>query len=483
MQNLGKWERNYLLQFVSSPFFNTQKELIVLMQCLLDYINETSSVIDKEEIYALMYNNKPYDDQTMRLNTSTLFKITEHFLALLQYRETPISQQYHLTLKYQELGEHKLFSTALQDAERMLGKISKRDMMHYEMGFKFEELKYIDKKNQKRTDYDFNKMSQYLDVYYIAQKYRYACIAMSHAWMGNDSRSQDFEHLEHYILATSPHILELPEISIYYYGYKLLAFPEQEEYFFTFEKLLQVHLSEFPKDEAIDLILLGANYCIRRLNKGHSEYAEKTFLLYKLGISKGAFLEKGFLSRFTFKNIVTLGVRLKEFVWTEKFVKENISYLEEKYQQSSLAYNMANIAYAKGEHTKTVALLQKADYDDTLILLASKYLLMKVYYETDALESLEYLIGSVRILLRRKRLDSVYTTNYSNICKYMKKLTQLTLNTWDSEKVRLTQLNQYKQSVTDAKMLTEKNWYIEQCDKLLQKIKEHTPSAAVTAHN
>jgi hypothetical protein len=467
IESLGKWERNYLLQFVSSPYFNTNNEVLQILQYILDYLDEKSTLIEKEKVFKAIYNNIAYDDLLMRLNTSTLFRITEDYLAQQKFKNNPLLQQYHLLQKYQEMGNHKLFSSALQDAEKLLEKYSQRDIMHYEMGFKLEEIKYLDKKNQKRTDYDFNKMANNLDVYYVSQKYRFACIALSHAWMGNANSSHIFEHLEHYINSTNPQVLELPEVSIYFYGYKFLSHPELEEYFDKFENLLHNHLVEFPKEEAIDLILLGANYCIRRLNKGQSKYAEKTFQLYKLGISKGAFLEKGFLSRFTFKNIITLGIRVKEFTWTEKFVKDNIKYLEEKFQQSSLAYNTANIAYAKGDYAKTISLLQKADYDDILILLASRYLLMKAYYETKAFESLEYLIGSVQALLRRKRLDSVYTTNYSNICKYMKKLVQHTLNDWDSNRVRLTRLHQYKQSISEAEMLTEKNWYIEQTDKLI----------------
>lgn len=468
--NLGKWERNYLLQFASSPYFNTNDEVLKILQYILDYIDEKSTLIEKEKVFKAIYKNIQYDDLLMRLNTSALFRLTEDYLGQQKFRNNPLLQQYHLLLKYQEMGNHKLFTSALQDAEKLLDKFSQRNIMHYEMGFKLEEIKYLDKKNQKRTDYDFNKMAHNLDVYYFSQKYRFACIALSHAWMGNANSSHIFEHLEKYILSTNPQVLELPEVSIYFYGYKFLSSPEQEEYFDIFEELLHIHLAEFPKEEAIDLILLGANYCIRRLNKGQSKYAEKTFQLYKLGISKGAFLEKGYLSRFTFKNIITLGIRLKEFAWTEKFVKDNIIYLEEKYQQSSLAYNTANIAYAKGDYSKTISLLQKADYDDILILLASRYLLMKAYYETEAYESLEYLIGSVQTLLRRKRLDAVYTTNYSNICKNMKKLVQHTLNNWDSNRVRLNRLYQFKQSISEAEMLTEKNWYIEQTDKLISAI-------------
>ncbi len=473
IESLGKWERNYLLQYVSSPYFNTNKEAAKILEFILDFIDEKSSLIEKEKIFKAIYKSAPYDDQLMRLNTSALFKMTEQFMGQQRYDNNPLLKHYHLLLKYQEMGNHKLFAAALQDADRLLEKFPKRDMLHYEMGFKLEEIKYLDKKNQKRKDYDFNKMAHHLDVYYISQKYRFACIALSHAWMGNANSTSVFEYLETYISSVNPQVIDLPEVSIYYHGYKFLSNPEQEHYFEIFENLLKKHLSEFPKEEAIDLILLGANYCIRRLNKGQNKFAEKTFQLYKLGISKGAFLEKGFLSRFTFKNIVTLGVRLKEFAWTEKFVKEHIKYLEEKYQQSSLAYNMANIAYFRGDYAKTISMLQKSDYDDILILLASRYLLMKAYYETSAYESLEYLIGSVQTLLRRKRLDSVYTTNYSNICKYMKKLVQHTVNTWDSNRQRLNRLQIFKQSIADAEMLTEKKWYLEQTDRLISALQHH----------
>ncbi len=82
-------------------------------------------------------------------------------------------------------------------------------------------------------------------------------------------------------------------------------------------------------------------------NIGKDGYARKSFDINKIGIKSGAFLEKGFLSRFTYKNIVTVGIRLKEYKWTEKFIKDYIGFLEEKYQQSSLSYNKAYLEYER----------------------------------------------------------------------------------------------------------------------------------------
>ncbi len=324
----------------------------------------------------------------------------------------------------------------------------------------------MDKKNQKRTDYDFTKMIDALDIYYFAQKFRYECIALSHEWMSKSKRLERDIWIESFVIKDRPELLEIPTIAVYFYGYKILKSPEIEENFVNYERLLDQHLKLFPKDEAVDLILMGTNYCIRRLNNGDTNYASKTFELYKLGINNGAFLEKGYLSRFSFKNIVTLGLKLKEYVWTEKFVIENIKHLEEKYKESSFAYNMANIAYEKKDYEKALQLLQKADYDDIFIMLANKNILLKIYYELEYNEPLEYLIGSMLMLIRRRGLEQVYKNNYTNICNVVKKLYVVKTTLLEDKKMLNNKKKLLLKYIQNTKPLTERDWLLKQLEKL-----------------
>jgi len=126
-------------------------------------------------------------------------------------------------------------------------------------------------------------------------------------------------------------------------------------------------------------------------NIGVEGYLRKLFDINKIGIESGAFLEKGFLSRFTYKNIVTAGVRLKEYKWTEQFIEQYKPLLEDKYRESSYSYNKAVLEYDKKNYSNAISLLQKADYDDVLLNLAAKNILLKIYYGLEYLDHMEQL--------------------------------------------------------------------------------------------
>lgn len=466
VKDFSKWEINHLIQFIESPYYNSNDFLTKLLHQVVKYINGESTVIDKKEIFLLLNPKEVYDDQKMRLSISQLYKLVVLYMSTSNFEKDIVTQDLYALQGFQQINKHKIFSALLLDTENKMTKSKNKDIKYYEHSYKIEELRYLDKKNQKRTDYDFTKMIDALDIYYFAQKFRYECIALSHEWMSKSKRLERDIWIESFVIKDRPELLEIPTIAVYFYGYKILKSPEIEENFVNYERLLDQHLKLFPKDEAVDLILMGTNYCIRRLNNGDTNYASKTFELYKLGINNGAFLEKGYLSRFSFKNIVTLGLKLKEYVWTEKFVIENIKHLEEKYRESSFAYNMANIAYEKKDYEKALQLLQKADYDDIFIMLANKNILLKIYYELEYNEPLEYLIGSMLMLIRRRGLEQVYKNNYTNICNVVKKLYVLKTTLLEDKKMLNNKKKLLLKYIQNTKPLTERDWLLKQLEKL-----------------
>ena len=201
-------------------------------------------------------------------------------------------------------------------------------------------------------------------------------------------------------------------------------------------------------------------------NMGVDGYARKSFDVNKIGIESGAFLEKGFLSRVTFKNIVTVGIRLKEYTWTEKFIEHYKGLIEEKYQESTYSYNKAFLEYERKNYSAAIKHLQKADYDDLLLNLSAKNILMKIYFELDDIDSLEYLLGSILTLLKRKKLEQVYINNYINIAKLTKRLIGLKTMTESQRKFIKKKKETTNKMITETNPCFEKEWLIEQLEKI-----------------
>jgi hypothetical protein len=464
---LNKWKRRSLEKFVQSAYLNSQEEVAVLYKILNDCVENNATFPTKETIYKKIHPKQTYNDQQLRLYMSYLFKTIEKFLIFEQIEEDPFLQKVKLMDAYNNLSQHKNFYKTYEDTIKIMDTFPYKNSTFYERYFDIETERYNEKRNLSRTaEYDFQKLTSNFDIYFLAEKMKQACMLVSHEQVHQKKYDYGFfdEILIH--LENNKKLLDIPAIAIYYYIFQILKQNNHEENFEKLLNLINTHLHLFPKIEARDILIYANNYCIQMNNIGKDGYARKSFDINKIGIKSGAFLEKGFLSRFTYKNIVTVGIRLKEYKWTEKFIKDYIGFLEEKYQQSSLSYNKAYLEYERKNYDAAIKLLQKADYDDLLLNLAAKNILMKIYFELNYIEPLEYLIGSILALLKRKKLDLIYKNNYINIAKLTKRLITLKTMTASQRSYLKKKKEIAKKFIEESKPCSEKKWLLEQLEKI-----------------
>ncbi|HNL40530.1 MAG TPA: hypothetical protein PKH43_15370, partial [Saprospiraceae bacterium] len=169
----------------------------------------------------------------------------------------------------------------------------------------------------------------------------------------------------------------------------------------------------------------------------------------------GILLENGLLSRFAFKNIVALGLRLEHFDWVGQFIEQYAPLLEEKYRNPNRLYNLARLHYARKQYQMAMPLLARVDESDLMLNLDSRVMLLKMYYETGEWDALDALIASFRIfLLRKKKSLGYHQAHYLNIIRFVQKLTRLRHN--DRQAVAAL-----RQTVQQQPALIEREWLLE----------------------
>jgi hypothetical protein len=99
--------------------------------------------------------------------------------------------------------------------------------------------------------------------------------------------------------------------------------------------------------------------------------------------------------------------------------------------------------------------LQDADYKDLINNLIAKTLLLKIYYETDALDALDAHLQSMQTFIRRQRIIGYHKTNYMNIIRFTKKLVAI-LPSNRQERALLIQ------QISEEQHLTEREWLLMQ---------------------
>ncbi len=248
------------------------------------------------------------------------------------------------------------------------------------------------------------------------------------------------------------HYQEEQVLMLYYHGYYTLL--EKEASFLALQAYWQVLDDRLAEQEKRELLLLGINYCIKQLNMGRQDYIRKGFEWYRLGLKRGLLQEEGRLSLFAYSNMVALGLNLKEFDWVEQFLETHSQHLPPTHQANYQQYNRAKLAFAKGDFSTTMQLLATAEYDDVLLNIGAKVLLLKIYYQEGSWEALEALLDSFRVFLSRKKMLSYHKKNYQNLIALTKRLAYLPNNK--------TAVEQLRQKIEQTEPLTERAWLLEQ---------------------
>src|SRR5690606_32342485 len=181
------------------------------------------------------------------------------------------------------------------------------------------------------------------------------------------------------------------------------------------------HTQKFSPKEARDMYAYAQNYCIKQVNSGNMKFLTDLFQLYKMTLETGIIFSDKYLSPWSYKNITSVALRLKEYEWAEYFVEQYKERVEPSFRKNAYAYNMASIFFDNGKFDKALELLRHVDFSDVYYSLDSKAMMLRIYYELKEKNPLNSLLDSFRVFLKRNKQVSEYQrTLYLNLIKHVR---------------------------------------------------------------
>ena len=319
----------------------------------------------------------------------------------------------------------------------------------------FEICDYIASLKQEGGE-ELQRLFDSLNTYFVARKLNLSCAVLSQEAVSKMNYQKDLlpEVLDY---VENQDTSNVPAVAVYYYSYKMLAEEESEPYFYQLKQFINDEHHRFPLRELKDIYLFTINYCIKQQNQGKKEFLNEAFNLYKRGLEQEVFIEHGKLSRMTYNNIALAGLILTEFDWVEEFLHAYKDLVEEKQKGMSYNYNLAYLYYKKNDYSKAMQLLQQVEFEDMLVNLQSRRMLLKIYYELGEFNALDSLLSSFKNYIYRQDLG-YHRNNYLNLIKYTKKLLQL--GVYDKSVVK----DLYSEIETSP-ALAERRWLLAQVEK------------------
>lgn len=458
--NSGDWRMAD--RFVRSPAHNQREDVIRLFDCLHDlrpFQNERA--LQSESIFKKVFPGQGYDEKLLRYTRSFLYQTLQDMLAWQSFKNEVAAAERYTAQAFHARGLEKAFEQRLRDAELALRQSPVRNIafFYHQYTLCAERYAYENNKNR-RSSARFQEYSDALSTFFMAERLRQSCTALSHKVMMETDFKQDFLP-EILALVEAKDYSHIPAIMVYYHSYKALSLEEGATHFYELKSLISQHASLFPAAERRDIYLLAINYCIRQANRGKQNFLNEALELYQSGLQREAFMENGHLSRYTYTNIALAGIGLKKFDWTEQFIHDYREKVEPRFRDSAFHYNLALLYFRKPDYNKALELLRHAEFKDVLHNLDARRMLLRIYYDLEESEALLSLLDSFSIFLKRQKGLGYHREHYKNLLMFTRKLLQIKMENRKTKQALLADIERTDQ-------VAEKQWLLEQLNKMMK---------------
>jgi len=330
----------------------------------------------------------------------------------------------------------------------LLKSLSRRKMDDECVSLIDKEIALIDKSKEKYLDQDLerfqynhfkrklsNKMSTEaglehtilndLDAYYFNVKLIYNCALVT-------LEKVFFRDIDNLMIPEIIDKLEkgdlkkvTPSIQLNLYFLKLMSdedninYDEVKKYYFdNYEHLNQ--------EDKINSIIYLTNYCNHENRFNHSTKLKEMLLLYKFAIEKNVFIEDNTMASIYFKNIVTVGLAVKEFDWVEQFIDQHKKYLKTKEKENTVKLCRAKVYQSKGENSKVIELIQFVEFQDLMDNIIVRTMLLKSYYELKEWHTLDFFFESfAKYVKRNKAMSENMKLTLSNMLSFTRHLVKV----------------------------------------------------------
>ncbi|MEZ5044289.1 MAG: hypothetical protein R2828_30635 [Saprospiraceae bacterium] len=459
LQTLDGKQRRAFGDFVQSPFFNKQEELIHFYHYLKKIAAKgfPEKDLDRYYCYQLLFPEKAYDEKHLNYLNSQLLKLAERYISINGFENALILPAY-FQLQYcidHRLEKHYqyIMNQSQKQLEAYQGDTEQLLYQKYLLANLRE--KHFSSQKQRRYDKGLQEAADYFDQYYLFKKLYHLCAMLDRQKVVTPAYEIHFMEEIQSILRSQ--LLKSPPIETLEQLLLSLTAEQSAVHFSKLRDSLRQYSRYFSHDMLRDLYFSSINFCIRKIRFGEKEYAEELMSIYQEGIQNGVLFEDGYLSPWTFKNLVKLSIGLKEFEWAESFIADYSPKLPPHMQKDALHFNLANLYYERKDYPKAQTHLRQVEFSDVQYSIGAKLTLIRIYYETQQTEALNSLLSAFNIFLKRKKLmTKEVKMPFMNFIHFVYRL----------QKVEKGQLSKLESEIKQTEMLTARSWLLEQLRNL-----------------
>ncbi len=477
LKSLDRKEIKRFGEFVASPYFNKNENVIRLFEAVSKYHPAFDNRnLTTEKLFKKLFPKDTYDYHKINNVISDLYKISEKFLAMKHYEELVDSGD---TRILNELTGKKLYNIFKQKYKQ-INEINE--------GAEYKDEVYWFNKYRLMAEYRINlfdlapntQLELMQEEFDRFLKYSLIKLLRFYSTMIHETRQNNVD----YSLRMFEEALEFleknekekggfeepPILSVYKNSIYLLL-KKERKYYDELVRLKNVYLNEFTLvDRRFIFVHLFGFIAHKLMTEGDYSYYIEAFEHHKESLELGI-QDESSMSYFEFVNFVKSACSVKEFEWAKQFVEKYKHVLPEEEMTNALNFSYGTIEQKSGNAEKALGFFAKTNFSNFIMKEQVKIIQCRLLYELGMDEQALSAIDSFRHYLQREKLitDDQRDLFYSFL-KYLIQLIKIRESR--GEKDFLFMVDKLRKDVTDLKLniFGVRLWLLEQIDELVKQI-------------
>lgn len=406
LKSIPSKDLNRLQTFVRSPYFNTNDNLMELLDYLLLFapkFQSDSLTIHGAYIYIFKDNKSIDSDETSvitKLN-SKLLSLILRFMENEAFGQSPIDR---LFFRYKWVSKYGLLdvkASILNDLRECFEKLEYKDLEYAYNTYRLEaaQAQHVVFKQLVTDKLRLDKLNQSLDEYYLQAKYEILCHLANHAILSRQEYKLD--EIKGISIIYDARKSKLNNLTnIWKKSFQMLTEPSTKSHYVELrEYFLDVRETISPTDCRVVFHFLSN--CSRYAFTDTALYNKEMFSLYSLQISSNVLRFNGTIQPETLYNVISIAIVNREYKWAEVFYEEYKKWvnLSNDKAEDMIALCSAMLAFETGAYNSALECINQTKFRDIQCKLTEKRIRLKLYAELSMNSLLEDHINAFRKFL------------------------------------------------------------------------------------
>ncbi len=468
LSTFSKQEINRLEEFVNSPFFNKNRNVINLCGEILPFWPDFNSVeLTEEKIFKAIFPRERFDYFKIKNVISDLYALSAEFLKTAISQGRYLDGEINLLNALHDRRLDNIYAQREKKVKKQLLDAEIKDEDNYLRQYQLERVNIAHYKFA-GSSYSFNKIQTEFDSFLqysltgLLRLYSKMLHNKNHGNIYFDMKM--FDNVWQY--AKEMDFSENPSCLVYKQVIALELSKSETDY----RRLLEIkekYRKNIPPEEFYYILQEQNSYAAYRLKLGDESYYAERFNAFREMV-ENKFMDPGYLIFPNVISVYTSACMADEYDWAEDFLKKaqyGISPSDEKL--NTINYCKGYLAYRQKDFGKALQFFSKTNFRLYLMKVMVKSYSVRIYYEQDLYEQTISAVDTFRHYLKTETMmaEDQKTAHY----EFLRNLAELSrLKLEGINKKTSVDLGILKKQIKQmsANPLGAKNWLIEKAGKL-----------------